>query len=167
MAYIKYKDTDTLLPVVVRPTDNHVIRITTDEEPNLSGFRLYLRENTDYPLDNGEYEGCTTLYRRGDGWYELSDDGSVYTEVAPVQPPELTDEERAALEQQNQITAISTQINAIKEQIRATDYQIIKAYEYSLVGKDTEYDIAALHAERQAQRDQINALQVQLAELLA
>ena len=84
-----------------------------------------------------------------------------------MQPPELTDEERAALEQQNQITAISTQINAIKEQIRATDYQIIKAYEYSLVGKDTEYDIAALHAERQAQRDQINALQVQLAELLA
>lgn len=171
MAYIKYKNSDTLLPVVVRVTDNHVIRITTDAEPNLSGFRLYLRDNTDYPLDNGEYEGYTTLYRRGDGWYELSDDGSVYTEVAPVQPAEptdeeLTDEERAALEQQNQIAAISAQINAIKEQIRATDYQIIKAYEYSLVGKETEYDIAALHTERQAQRDQINELEEQLAELL-
>lgn len=166
MAYIKYTNSDTLFPVVVRATDNHVIRITTDEEPNLSGFRLYLRDNTDYPLDNGEYEGYTTLYRRGEGWYELSDDGSVYTEVAPVQPEELTDEGRAALERQNQIAAISTQIDALKEQIRATDYQIIKAYEYSLVGKETEYDIAALHTERQAQRDQINALQVQLAEML-
>ena len=165
MAYIKYTNSDALLPVVVRVTDNHVIRITTDEEPNLSGFRLYLRDNTDYPLDNGEYEGYTTLYRRGDGWYELSDDGSVYTEVAPLQPAEMTDEERAALERQNQIAAINAQINAIKEQIRATDYQIIKSYEYSLVGKETEYDIAALHAERQAQRDQINALQNQLLSM--
>lgn len=110
MAYIKYKNSDTLLSVVVRVTDNHVIRITTDEEPNLSGFRLYLRDNTDYPLDNGEYEGYTTLYRQGDGWYELSDDGSVYTEVAPVQPPELTDDERAALEQQNQINELEEQL---------------------------------------------------------
>lgn len=162
MAYIKYNDSEALIPAIVRATDNHVICITTDEDPNLSGFRLYLRDNTDYPLDNGEYEGYTTLYRQGDGWYELSDDGSVYTEVAPVQPPELTDDERAALERQKQITAINAQINAIKEQIRATDYQIIKSYEYSLVGKETEYDIAALHAERQALRDQINALQDQL-----
>lgn len=162
MAYIKYNDSEALIPAIVRATDNHVIRITTDDKPNLSGFRLYLRDNTDYPLDNGEYEGYTTLYRRGDGWYELSDDGSVYTEVAPVQPADMTDEERAALERKKQITDINAQINAIKEQIRATDYQIIKAYEYSLVGKETEYDIAALHAERQAQRDQINALQEQL-----
>ena len=165
MAFIKYTDSDALLPVVVRSTDNHVIRIATDEEPNLSGFRLYLRNNTNYPLDNGEYEGYTTLYRRGDGWYELSDDGSVYTEFAPLQPAELTDEERAALERQDLIVAINAQIDALKEQIRATDYQIIKAYEYSLVGKETEYDIAALHTERQAQRDQINAWQEQLAEL--
>lgn len=162
MAFIKYTNSDALLPVVVRVTDNHVIRITTDAEPNLSGFRLYLRGNTDYPLDNGEYEGYTNLYRRGDGWYELSDDGSVYTEVVPVQPEELTDEERAALERQKQIAAINAQIDALKEQIRSTDYQIIKSYEYSLVGKETEYDIAALHTERQAQRDQINALQEQL-----
>lgn len=47
MAYIKYTNPDTLLPVVVRVTDNHVIRIMTDAEPNLSGFRLYLRDNTD------------------------------------------------------------------------------------------------------------------------
>lgn len=163
MAYIQYKNSDTLQQVVVQPTDNHVVRITTDAAPDLSGFRLYLKDNTDYPLDNGEYEGYTTLYRQGDGWHELSDDGSVYTEVAPVQPEELTDEERAALERQNQTAAITAQIDALKEQIRATDYQIIKAYEYSLVGKETEYDIAALHIGRQALRDQINALQGQLA----
>ena len=167
MAFIKYKDSDALLEVVVQSTDNHVIRITTDKEPNLSGFRLYLRDNTDYPLDNGEYEGYTTLYRQGDGWYELSDDGSVYTEVAPVQPPELTDDERAALERRNQIAAISAQINAIKEQMRESNDQIIEAYEYSLMGKKTEYDIAALHEEREAQRNKREALEAQLAELLA
>ena len=164
MAYVKYNDSDVLSPAIVRPTDNHVIRIETDAEPNLSGFRLYLRDNTDYPLDNGEYEGYTTLYRQGEGWHELSDDGSVYTEVAPVQPEELTAEELEALEQQNRIAAVNSQISTLKEQIRATDYQIIKAYEYSLVGKETEYDIATLHAERQALRDQINELEAQLAE---
>lgn len=163
MAYIQYKNSDSFVPATVRPLGAHVVRITTDAEPDLSGFRLYLRDSTDHPLDNGEYEGYTTLYRQGDGWHELSDDGSVYTEVAPVQPEELTDEERAALERQNQTAAITAQIDVLKEQIRATDYQIIKAYEYSLVGKETEYDIAALHAGRQALRDQINALQGQLA----
>lgn len=164
MAYIKYNDSEALIPAIVRATDNHVIRITTDEEPNLSGFRLYLRGNTDYPLDNGEYEGYTTLYRQGDGWYELSDDGSVYTEVAPVQPKEPTEEELEALEQQNRIAAINNQIEILKKQIGDTDYRLDKMYEYDKVGKETEYDIFALHAERQALRDQINALEAQLTE---
>ena len=45
-----------------------------------------------------------------------------------------------------------------KRQLNATDYKIIKAYEYSLVGLEQPYDIHALHAERQALRDEINSL---------
>ena len=43
--------------------------------------------------------------------------------------------------------------------IAATDYKIIKTSEYNLVGLDPPYDIATLHAERQAIRDEINELE--------
>ena len=51
--------------------------------------------------------------------------------------------------------------------IAASDYKIIKTYEYTLLGEQTEYDIEAVHAERQALRDQINTLETQLSDLTA
>lgn len=42
------------------------------------------------------------------------------------------------------------------------DYKVIKCYEAQLVGKEMPYDIEALHAKRQAARDEINALQQEL-----
>lgn len=53
----------------------------------------------------------------------------------------------------------TAQIAQLKEQLAATDYKIIKCSEYSLAGIDAPYDIATLHSERQAIRDQINALE--------
>ena len=145
-----------------------MIRITGDNIiVNTDGFRLYLDADCKYPLDNGEYAAYTTLYREGDGWYELSDDGSVYTEpVAPVQP-ELTEEEKAELARQQKISQVIAQIDDLKARIAASDYKIIKTYEYTLLGEQTEYDIEAVHAERQALRDQINALETQLSDLTA
>jgi hypothetical protein len=166
MAYIKFNDREDFVKAVVMPAGNHVMRITADIEPDTSGFRIYLRANEDYPLDNGEYEACTTLYRQGEGWFELSDNGSVYTEpeVITLTPAEPTEEELAELERQQKIAGIQSQITALKDQLSATDYQIIKAYEYSLVGLETDYDIAVLHQERQSIRDQINELEEQLAK---
>ena len=158
MAYIQFKDSE-MIKAPVLPMHPNVVRITTDTEPVLTGFRLYLDPDGKYPLDNGEYESYTTLYRQGDGWYELSNDGTVYQEVAPVQPAELTEE-------QKQIADIRSQISSLKAQITATDYQVIKSYEYSLVGLDSNYDIEALHQSRQDLRDQINELEAQLAELV-
>ena len=109
----------------------------------------------------------TTLFRAGDGWYELSNDGSVYIEpVAPVQP-EPTEEELAEQARQQQISQLTAQIDGLKAQIAASDYKIIKTYEYALLGEQTEYDIETVHAERQALRDQINTLETQLADLTA
>lgn len=51
------------------------------------------------------------------------------------------------------------QIAELKADLEATDYQIIKCSEYQLAGIDAPYDIAKLHSERQALRDQINALE--------
>lgn len=168
MGYIKFKNKKTVTKVIVSEESPHVIRITGDNlEVNTDGFRLYLDEDCKYPLDNGEYEAYTTLYREGDGWYELSDDGSVYTEpVEPVQP-EPTEEELAEQARQTQISQLTVQINDLKAQIAASDYKIIKTYEYTLLGEQTEYDIEEVHAERQALRDQINTLETQLAELTA
>lgn len=169
MGYIKFKNKKTVQLVVVSEESPHVIRITGDNlTVNTKGFRLYLDADCKYPLDNGEYETYTTLYRKGDGWYELSNDGSVYTEteVAPVQP-ELTEEEKAELARQQQISQMTAQIDNLKNRIAASDYKIIKTYEYTLLGEQTEYDIEAVHAERQALRDQINVLETQLADLTA
>ena len=169
MGYIKFKNKKTVQLVVVSEESPHVIRITGDNlVVNTNGFRLYLDAERKYPLDNGEYAAYTTLFREGDGWYELSDDGSVYTEpeVAPVQP-ELTEEEKVELARQQQISQVITQIDDLKARIAASDYKIIKTYEYTLLGEQTEYDIEAVHAERQALRDQINALETQLSDLTA
>ena len=144
------------------------IRITGDDlKVNTDGFRLYMDPDCKYPLDNGEYEAYTTLYREGEGWYELSNDGSVYTDpkIAPVQPP--TEEELAEMSRQAQIRQVTAQIKDLKEQIASSDYKVIKTYEYTLLGEQTEYDMEAVHAERQALRDQINTLETQLADLTA
>lgn len=166
MAFIKYKDSDEFIEAIVCPMANHVVRITGEKlTPSESGFRLYLRDNDLYPLDNGEYEAYTTLYNAGEGWFELSDDGSVYEKPPEVIPEELTEEQKAELEKRQQIFAIRGQITNLKDQITATDYQVIKTYEYSLVGLESDYDIETLHQERQNLRDQINELEERLAEL--
>ncbi len=168
MGYIKFKNKETVSKVIVSEESPHVIRITGDDlTVNTNGFRLYLDTDCKYPLDNGEYAAYTTLFRVGDGWYELSDDGSVYVEpVAPVQP-EPTEEELAEQARQQQISQLTAQIDGLKAQIAASDYKIIKTYEYALLGEQTEYDIETVHAERQALRDQINDLETQLADLTA
>ena len=167
MAKIKFKNLKKTRDGEVRPMTLHTVRITGDVPVNTSGFRLYLDEEMQHGLDNGEYEGYTTLYREGTGWYELSDDGSVYTEpVAPVQP-EPTEAELAELARQTQIRQVTAQIADLKAQIAASDYKIIKTYEYTLLGEQTEYDIEEVHAERQALRDRINTLETQLADLTA
>jgi len=86
MAYIRFNDSENVIKGSVLPMHHNVVRIITDTEPVLTGFRHFLDVDCVYPHDNGEYESYTTLYRQGDGWYELSNDGSVYEEVAPVQP---------------------------------------------------------------------------------
>ena len=168
MGYIKFKKKKTVTKVIVSEESPHVIRINGDNlTVNTDGFRLYLDEGCKYPLDNGEYEAYTTLFRAGDGWYELSNDGSVYIEpVAPVQP-EPTEEELAEQARQQQISQLTAQIDDLKARIAASDYKVIKTYEYTLLGEQTEYDMEAVHAERQALRGQINTLETQLADLTA
>jgi hypothetical protein len=50
-------------------------------------------------------------------------------------------------------------IAELKVELDSTDYKIIKCSECSLAGVELPYDIVALHAQRQALRDEINQLQ--------
>lgn len=50
-------------------------------------------------------------------------------------------------------------VEQLKEELNTTDYKIIKCSEYQLAGIELPYDIATLHAQRQAIRDEINELE--------
>lgn len=50
-------------------------------------------------------------------------------------------------------------IAELKAELDATDYKIIKCSEYQLAGLELPYDIATLHSQRQALRDEINELE--------
>lgn len=164
MAYIKFKDIKTVKEAIVKKQGDNIIRIE-EETPNTSGFKLYLDKEKKSPLDKGEYEAFTTLYRQGEGWYELSNDGSVYQEPEEPEEVEPTEEEREAAERQTEQDEVRAQILLLKNQLESSDYKIIKAYEYSVLGKQIEYDLEELHEQRQALRDAINEREAELAKL--
>lgn len=56
-------------------------------------------------------------------------------------------------------TVAGLSVGLLKKKLGDSDYKIIKCAECSLAGLDAPYDIAALHMERQALRDRINALE--------
>ena len=121
MAYIRFKDSENVIKGSVLPMHDNVVRIITDAEPELTGFRHFLDVDCVYPHDNGEYESYTTLYRQGEGWYELSNDGSVYEEVAPVQPEpyEPTEEELQVIFERNKENKIEKSKAMLAEYLEA------------------------------------------------
>ena len=48
---------------------------------------------------------------------------------------------------------------ALEWALKATDYEIIKCYEYEKCGMKAPYDMDSVHKERQAKRDRINEIQ--------
>lgn len=68
-------------------------------------------------------------------------------------------EERRKLEQQ--IINLKSSLESRESDIG--DWKIAKAQEYILAGVECPYDIADLHAKRQAVRDEINRLREELA----
>lgn len=145
MAYIKFKDSKEYIPAVVLPTGNNVVKITADIEPNTSGFRLYLRDNDKYPLDNGEYESYITLYREGEGWFELSNDGSVYTEPEPAPAPEsyvltLEDVKAKKISEMNSVqqTIIQNGVNVTLSDGTVEHFTLTDHDQTSLMGLQTQ-----------------------------
>ena len=59
----------------------------------------------------------------------------------------------------NREKSTAEKIADLKKQLSKTDYKIIKCSECQLLGQELPYDVAGLHAERQAIRDEINKLE--------
>ena len=90
------------------------------------------KEYADFAVDANS--NGLTIFDRGEYWE------SVKVEPTP-------DEQKA------------TEITRLKQELTDTDYKIIKCSEYNLAGLALPYDIAELHAKRQALRDRINELE--------
>lgn len=107
-------------------------------EIKADGFKLY-DEDAGKP-EVGEYQTLSPVYR------ETEDSLILYWEIVDNDPAKIREE-----------------IDRLEEQLSATDYKIIKSYEYTLAGEEPPYDIAALHAERESLRMRIRELEQMLA----
>ena len=83
------------------------------------------------------------------GWCNTIIENDKLVDVVPTERPETKED-------------IKERIAEIEAKLSATDYKIIKCYEYQLVGLDLPYNISELHTERQSLRDEINALEEKL-----
>lgn len=174
MLYVLFANRKTPVKAAIRVMREGVVNVRPEEPTadNISGFTCYLDPQMEHMA--GDYTNYRTRYRDSDENGMYLSTGDVYvappTPLAPPEPepvPEPTPEEIAEQERQEHIFEIQMQIAGLKAQIDSTDYRIIKAYEYSQVGLETDYDLQALHLERQALRDQINTLEETLAETAA
>lgn len=99
-----------------------------------------------YPHAQGNYFPQTIYTEDGIPRYGLEDG-------------EAAERSTAELAADRALTRRLVRIAECKAQLEATDYRIIKCAEYALAGLEAPYDLAALHAERQALRDEINELE--------
>lgn len=60
---------------------------------------------------------------------------------------------------EEQMMELEQEICNLECDLRASDYEVIKAYEYEKCGMKAPYDIDSVHKERQAKRDRINEIQ--------
>lgn len=179
MAYVKFLNSEELIPCMVLPEKEHVVTLSFPDTAsvNTSGFDLFLDAAGEIDIGGTFYHGFQTIYRNNEvteayNGYQLSNDGSVYVEPVvvtpePEPPYEPTEAELAESARQQSISVCTEAIKSKKQELAETDYVIVKLYEYSLVGKEcAEYDLEELHAQRQAIRDEINDLEQELSALL-
>jgi len=58
----------------------------------------------------------------------------------------------------NEREILEQEIRNLECGLRASDYEVIKAYEYEKCGIKAPYDMDTVHKERQAKRDRINEI---------
>ena len=166
--YIKFLNSSKVFEdCTLRKLKKYVIELHLKDSPQnpFSGFMAYLDKGCTALI--GNYAAYRTKYKDSEDETVLFlSTGEKYEAPPAEEIPEPTPEEIAAQEQQRNVEELQAQIAAYKAQIDATDYRIVKAYEYSMVGLETGYDMEELHKERQSFRDAINSLEARLQKIL-
>ena len=165
MLYLLFGNQKTPMPAEVTMIKAGVLKIRAQEQitENLNGFKLFIDKQMKHMV--GDYTAYKTQYCDTDAGCIFLSTGEVYEAPPREEIPEPTPEEIAAQKLQRRIEELQAQIAAHKAQIDATDYRIVKAYEYSMVGLEAEYDMEALHEERQSFRDAINGLEEEIQKI--
>lgn len=111
-----------------------------------------MKYNYNYKNEAGEY--APKVLTLEDGRQVINPTEAMYAEAGylPWTPPQASESE---IEEQERMASIES----LKMQLAETDYKVIKVAECAAVGEAAPYDVAELHRERQALRDQINALE--------
>ena len=104
------------------------------EQIKADGFKIY-DEDAGKP-EIGEFQALSPVYR------ETEDTIYLYWEISDNNPDKIKEE-----------------IARLEQKLTATDYRVVKSYEYSLAGEEIPYDISNLHSERQRLRDRISELE--------
>lgn len=128
------------------------------------GF-VELNEHNDFV--QADYSEYNYVYQKIDEFTVIltTDPDDIYVE------PEITEDavDFSAVElseAQKRVFQINIEIDNLRKMIADSDYKIIKAYEYSMVGiEEPPYDIVKLHEDRQALRDRINELEEELISI--
>lgn len=137
MIKIKYNNSNIFEEVTFSKIGN-IVSLKGATENN-SGFTTYRMSGEQL----GDFSDYTTTYRLRDDEVQYANDGSIWVEPTP-QPYEPT---------------VDDEIKSLKKELESTDYKIIKCSECQLLGHPMPYDVAELHENRQAIRDEINELE--------
>lgn len=91
MAYLKFLDSKNIIQCVVKKVSSNVVSISFADKIviDTSGFHLYMDAECKNDIGGTTYEKFKTIYRNDEetskiNGYQLSDDGSVYSEPVPI-----------------------------------------------------------------------------------
>lgn len=127
----------------------------------------------DYLLKNNDFksEQLFDTWRQGDGkvtyppncFLVLKEDNE-YNFNADEEKPGYTNtyyliDNQIVLRRTVEPEFVRQQIGWLEDELKKTDYKIIKAYEAQLIGESVSYDFRKVHEDRQVIRDKINKLE--------
>ncbi len=92
---------------------------------------------------------------RVDGTIELGELDSIESRYVVGQDRILLVRERVV----NSAAKVASRIEALKAELAASDYKVVKSQEQLLIGGEVSYDMAAVHLERESLREQIRGLE--------
>ena len=102
---------------------------------------------TDIPISDDVYQQFFDLQCDGKSLRIKDVNGTTFDEIFEEYTPEI-------------VETTEEKIIRLKNRLLETDHMVVECYEHSLLGLEMPYDIAALHTERQAIKDEIETLQV-------